>query len=173
MKKIISLMSIVVLVIGILVGCSSTNNTQQSTIDMSDVDSSDIDYFTEVLSGRVIDEYDMDNSMYMDYDKINNFVTIHVPMKNEYLLEKDMTEIRQAITTDTNSIGTRIVDVFNNTLLAYQNSGITCNLMLEVTDELFTSHGAVIEIYCNHPITLDDIKDRSEDLYKYGRIMID
>lgn len=70
-----------VLVIGILVGCSSTNNTQQSTIDMSDVDSSDINYFTEVLSGRVIDEYDMDNSMYMDYDEINNFVTIHVPMK--------------------------------------------------------------------------------------------
>lgn len=173
MKKIISLVSIVLLVIGIFVGCSSTNNSQQSTIDMSDVDSSDIYYFTEVLSGRVIEEYDMDNSMYMDYDKTNNFVTIHVPMENEYLLDEDITEIRQAIITDTDSIGTRIVDVFNNTLLAYQDAGITCNLMLEVTDELFTSHGAVIEIYCNHPITLDDIKDRSEDLYKNGSIMID
>lgn len=173
MKKMIILVSIVILVIGIFLGCSSTNNSQQSTIDMSDVDSSNIYYFTEVLSGRVIEEYDMDNSMYMDYDKTNNFVTIHVPMENEYLLDEDITEIRQAIITDTDSIGTRIVDVFNNTLLAYQDAGITCNLMLEVTDELFTSHGAVIEIYCNHPITLDDIKDRSEDLYKNGSIMID
>lgn len=173
MKKMISLVSIVLLVIGIFVGCSSKNNSQQSIIDMSDVDSSDIDYFTEVLSGRVIKEYDMDNSMHMDYDKTNNFVTIHVPMENEYLLEEDITEIRQSIITDTDSIGTRIVDVFNNTLLAYQDAGITCNLMLEVTDELFTSHGSVIEIYCNHPITLDDIKDRSEDLYKNGSIMID
>lgn len=173
MKKIISLVSMILVVIGTFVGCSSTNNIQQSTIDMSDVDSSDIYYFTEVLSGRVMEEYDMDNSMYMDYDKTNNFVTIHIPMENEYLLEEDITEIRQAILTDTNSIGTRIVDVFNNTLLAYQNAGITCNLMLEVTDELFTSHGAVIEIYCNHPITLDDIKNRSDDLYTNGSIMID
>ena len=173
MKKMICLVSIVILVIGIFLGCSSKNNNKQSTIDMSDVDSSDIYFFSEVLSGRVIEEYNMDNSMYMDYDKTNNFVTIHVPMENEYLLEEDITEIRQAIITDTDSIGTRIVDVFNNTLLAYQDAGITCNLMLEVTDELFNSHGAVIEIYCNHPITLDDIKDRSEDLYKNGSIMID
>lgn len=173
MKKIISLVSMIVVVIGIFVGCSSTNNTQQSTIDMSDVDSSDIYYFTEVLSGRVADYYDMDTSMYMDYDKTNNFVTIHVPMENEYLTEEDIINIRQSIVTDTNSIGTRIVDVFNNTLLAYQNEGITCNIMLEVTDELFNTHGSVIELYCNHTITLDDIKDRSEDIYNTGSIMID
>ena len=49
MKKMICLVSIVILVIGIFLGCSSKNNNQQSTIDMSDVDSSDIYYFTEVL----------------------------------------------------------------------------------------------------------------------------
>lgn len=171
-KKLISLISIVVITIGTLVGCSS-NNTQQSSIDMSDVDTSDMSWYCSELTSRVKDQYNLDYSMYIDYDESTNFVMIHIPMDGEYLSEDDVYFYREVILADKKNIGSRMVEIFNNTLLACNDSGVYCNVMLELTDDGFAEHGPIFVLYCNHTLSLHDIQNRQEDVYNKGSIMID
>lgn len=174
LKKLISLISIVVFIIITSVGCSSSNTTErQSSIDMSDVDSSDIYYFTSELSDRVRDQYSLDSTMYIDYDESTNFAQIHIPLDGEYLSDEDINDTREAILTDKKTLGSRIVDIFNDTILAYQDAELSCNVVLQVTDDNFDEHGVVFEVYCNHTISLQDIQDREDDVYNTGSVMID
>jgi len=161
MKKIISIMSMILISIMCLVGCTNnttTNNTP--TIDISQLDTTNIYNFTDEFEPMLQEKYNLGDTTYLEVDESTNFIIITTNITDSLSIQ-DAIDMRTLIANNEKGIADRIANIFNTTLEAYQSAGYDFNISYAVTN---SQDSYLLNLMSNEKIDSSMVMDKAREM---------
>lgn len=155
MKKIISIMSMFLILTMCLVGCNNTLN-----IDVSKLDTTNIYNFTDELEPMLQEKYNLGNNIYLEVDESTNFITITTNISDSLTIQ-DAIDMRTIILNNEKGMADKIVNIFNTTLEAYQSAGYDVNISYVITNSL---DSYILKLISNEKIDSSIVIDKAREM---------
>lgn len=156
MKKIISIMSMFLISTMCLVGC--TNNTP--TIDISQLDRTNIHNFTDELEPMLQEKYNLGNNIHLEVDESTNFITITTNISDSLTIQ-DAIDMRTIISNNEKGMVDKIVNIFNTILEAYQSAGYDVNISYVIINSL---DSYILNLMSNEKIDSTIVMDKAREM---------
>lgn len=155
MKKIISIMSMLLILTMCLVGCNNTLN-----IDVSKLDTTNIHNFTDELEPMLQEKYNLGNNIHLEVDESTNFITITTNISDSLTIQ-DAIDMRTIISNNEKGMADKIVNIFNTTLEAYQSAGYDVNISYVITNSL---DSYILNLMSNEKIDSTIVIDKAREM---------
>ena len=155
MKKIISIMSMLLILTMCLVGCNNTLN-----IDVSKLDTTNIHNFTDELEPMLQEKYNLGNNIHLEVDESTNFITITTNISDSLTIQ-DAIDMRTMISNNEKGMADKIVNIFNTTLEAYQSAGYDVNISYVITNSL---DSYILNLMSNEKIDSTIVMDKAREM---------
>ena len=168
MKKLISMFVMVFMSVTILVGCSTENyyapqsvSEDDCIIDSSGFDKSDIDIFSSQFEDALIENYGLNENIYVDYGFTGEgmghyFIEIGLRV-DEYIEDSELNAFREKIKNDEDLLN-KIKDMNNEAACVYLDAGfLVDNIYIGIVDMNYTRNNAIMAFKTQRLITINDL----------------